>query len=130
MLKKIITTQPHWILLILGISYFFLAFTFREWHLNRTIGWGWDVNNFIWFSMLWVFVMPISYWFLLRFKFTLNPILITIHILAATIFTFSEFGIGAHLINWALFFLNLLFATLNGRKNKSRDAPEVLDQLP
>ena len=124
MIKKILTTKAHLVVLFLGVIYVLylsqFVFFVGTWDLNRSIGWGWDYTDYIWyysfyFNLLWVIIFPIVYWFLSR-KYFLSFPLIVLHIFVIVLLLFSAFLLRETILfivaNWILFFANIVEALL------------------
>jgi len=124
-MKKILTTKPHLVVFFLGLISLFLSmywfyFDIGTSNLNRTIGWGWDITNFIFwiipFGTFSILLFAFIYWILKKRKCSFLFELMFFQIIAIVIFlnsiiqfqyAFSEVLLFA---NWLLFFANVIAA--------------------
>ena len=116
-----------WIMLILYLIlmiYSWYDSYYGTWNLNRTIGWGWDLTNFIWWnlpSISWsIKIFTIGYGILFFMKKKTNFILSILQILLVLInITIPMYNIGVSIIfiilNWIIFIWNMI----NSMRNKN-----------
>jgi len=128
MIKKILTTKAHLVVLFLGVVNLITSeFNFGEMNeVIRTIGWGWDISAYIWYydlylNLLWVIVFPIGYWFL-RKKYSLSFPLVFIQVIVIVLLIFSrmmdpELSVYLEIGNWILFFINIIAAFIITKKS-------------
>lgn len=129
-MKKILTTKPHLVVFFLGIIYwpliYFMWMRVGTWSLNRTIGWGWDITNFVfWFSEysflinIWVLFFPMVYWILRLQKYEFNFALVLFQVLTISLFIIVTFNCNFYfsycllIFIWLLFFANILAAVFS-----------------
>ena len=123
MIKKILTTKAHLLVLFLGvINVVIPQLTFwGTYDLNRTIGWGWDISKYIWYydwylNFVWVIIFPISYWVFQKnnYVFYFPIILLQAIVIVLLIFSRSvspELRYYVEFANWVLFFINIFTAS-------------------
>ena len=119
-MKQILTTKPHLVVLFLSVVYILIygssTFIVGTWDLNRTIGWGWDWTNYIWWitpHFFWFVIFPLTYWFLSKTNTFSYPLMLAhvIVIVLSMIPLFEyEISIIFSLISWLLFFANIFAA--------------------
>lgn len=90
---------PYFLLVLfaLGLLLGSSSLGIGTWELNRTIGWGRDVANWLWwiifdgnfFSLIYILV----YWILIKRKFQLHKQLSILHLILATFILFSQTGL-------------------------------------
>jgi len=129
MVKKILTTKAHLVVLFLGLLNLLIPsiglWGTSESGIHRTIGWGWDLSKYVWFydgylNILWVIVFPIVYWLVGR-KLSLSFPLMLLQIIVIVLLISARqidplFRVYLELANWILFFINVTIALLNGKR--------------
>lgn len=123
MIKKILTTKPHLVVFFLGLIALIYTATrsyFGTWNLNRTIGWGWDITNFIWWIMpsggVSIIFFAFVFWILKIRRCTFLFELMFFQIIVIVLFLISiiqfQYVLSEGLLfsNWLLFFANIIAA--------------------
>ncbi len=107
-MKNFIEKNTFWIILIISLvmSAIIAYNQIGSWNLNRTIGWGWDVTNFLW----WIMPSVICSFFLLTLGYGILYFnrRRTSFLLSSFQFFLMFFIVGMIPFNTSLFFLILM----------------------
>lgn len=115
-MKKLLELYIFWVMLILSKLALIYTYCFGTWDLNRTIGWGWEITNFIWWIMpsisCSIIVFTIGYGILFftnkKTKFFLSFLQIFLLLIYLFIpFHQFELLIFIVILSWIVFILNM-----------------------
>ncbi len=124
---KVIDFVEHHMFLITLLLYLInfktqtVYFGLGSWEINRTVGWGWDISIYFWYSLFGsFFIFTIGYGIvkLLKrktsYQLSIGHIVsMILYILVTNFFGFSDVGfLTVGLVMWLFFILNVYKSTL------------------